>query len=151
VLRAGLAALLVSLALASASAAATPIDAAVVGAEVPPISSTLGTFVGATTGPLGAFRIQIDHRPLATGPTVPITGGTFTMRLRDGRALRSGVTGGAVTVVDRGTGCTNQVYAVRVTLAIGSFDGTLTHRRRELFGRCVIYAATIGGRATLSA
>jgi hypothetical protein len=43
------------------------------------------------------------------------------------------------------------VYDVRVELRGGStFDGTLVHRRRSLFHRCVIYAATISGRASLS-
>jgi hypothetical protein len=54
-----------------------------------------------------------------------------------------------VSVTNRGSHCTTQVYAVHVELTAGSFDGTLMHHRRSLFGRCVIYAATINGHAVL--
>jgi hypothetical protein len=54
-------------------------------------------------------------------------------------------------VTNRGAHCTTQVYAVHVKLATGAFDGTLQHHRRSLFGRCVIYAATIDGHAVLQA
>jgi hypothetical protein len=54
-----------------------------------------------------------------------------------------------VSVVKPGANCTTQVYAVHVLLAAGTFAGTLMHHRRSLFGRCVIYAATIDGRAVL--
>jgi hypothetical protein len=71
--------------------------------------------------------------------------------LRTGAAFRSSVTGGSVSVRNRGAHCTTQVYAVHVELAAGSFDGTLQHHRRSLFGRCLIYAATINGHAVLQA
>jgi hypothetical protein len=140
-----------ALALTSAAAASTraSVTTHVFGAEVPPISSTRGTFMGGSQGPVGAWRISIQHDELRTGPTVAITGGSLLIALRTGTALRSGVVGGSVSVVDPGARCTNQVYAVDVQLESGSFDGTLTHRRRSFFGRCVIYAATIGGSATL--
>ena len=32
----------------------------------------------------------------------------------------------------------------------GSFDGTLTHYRRSIFGRCLTYSATISGSMTLT-
>ncbi|MGZ6881083.1 MAG: hypothetical protein ACXVGB_14435 [Mycobacteriaceae bacterium] len=52
----------------------------VVGTEIPPISSTLGTFLGVASGELpGQWRVQIVHQPLASGPSVAITGGTFMM------------------------------------------------------------------------
>ena len=133
-----------------ASASAT-VDLRVVGTEVPPISSTRGTFVGASQGPVGAWRISIRHEALRTGPTVAITGGSLLIGLRTGAALRSSVTGGTVSVVKPGAKCSTQVYAVHVLLAAGTFDGTLMHHRRSLFGRCVIYAATIDGRAVLQA
>lgn len=148
-----LAALLAAAALACAGAAssASRTVVGVVGAEVPPISSSLGTFVGAAHGPVGGWGIQIEHRPLRTGPTVAITGGSLWLALRTGAALHAPVTGGSVTVRNRGARCTNQVYDVHVQLAGGSaFDGSLVHRRRSFFHRCVIYAATIDGRASLS-
>ena len=134
----------------SAAAAATSYEDRVVGEEVPPISSTRGTFVGAAHGELaGAWRITIKHDELRTGPKVAITGGAFSLRTPFGRRIVSQVVGGSVSVVSAGSRCTNQVYAVTVQLAAGAFDGTLTHRRRSVFGHCVIYAATIAGRATI--
>jgi hypothetical protein len=133
-----------------AAAGATSYDDRVVGEEVPPISSTRGTFVGAARGELsGAWRITIRHEELRTGPTVAITGGSFSMRTALGRRIVSQVAGGSVSVVRSGKSCTNQVYAVDVRLAPGAFTGTLTHRRRSVLGHCVIYAATIAGRATI--
>ena len=85
----------------------------------------------------------------STGPTVAITGGSLLIGLRTGTALRSSVVGGSVSVTNPGPHCTTQVYAVHVRLAAGTFDGTLMHHRRSFFGRCVIYAATIDGRAVL--
>jgi hypothetical protein len=142
----------IALAVSGAALAGATYDVTVVGTEVPPISSTLGTFVGAAHGDLvGAWRIQIAHEPLRTGPTVAITGGTFSMRLDNGGRLSSAVVGGSVTVSNAGAHCRNQLYAVSVELRSGSFAGTLTHRRRSVLGRCLIYAATITGRASLAA
>ena len=137
------------LGVAGAAFADSTVDLHVVGTEVPPISSTRGTFVGASQGPVGAWRISISHQALSTGPTVAVTGGSLLIALRTGTALRSSVTGGTVSVTSRGSHCTTQVYAVHVQLAAGTFDGTLMHHRHSLFGRCVIYAATIGGHAVL--
>lgn len=137
--------------LAGAAFASAKVDLHVVGTEVPPISSTRGTFVGASQGPVGAWRISISHQALRTGPTVAVTGGSLLIALRTGTALRSSVTGGSVSVVKPGTSCTTQVYAVHVQLAAGTFDGTLMHHRHSLFGHCVIYAATISGHAVLQA
>jgi len=139
------------LAVAGAAAASSTVDLRVVGTEVPPISSTRGTFVGASQGPVGAWRISISHEALRTGPTVAVTGGSLVIGLRTGTALRASVTGGSVSVVNRGAHCATQVYAVHVQLASGTFDGTLMHHRRSLFGHCVIYAATISGHAVLQA
>src|SRR5262249_29256876 len=142
-------AVLSALASAGLAAAATSYKDSVVGEEVPPISSTRGTFVGAAHGGLtGAWRITIRHEELRTGPTVAITGGSFSLRTPLGKRVTSVVTGGSVSVVRHGSRCTNQVYAVDVQLASGSFEGTLVHRRRSVLGHCVIYAATISGSAT---
>src|SRR5690348_894688 len=139
------------LAVASSAFGSAKVDLRVVGTEVPPISSTRGTFVGASQGPVGAWRISIRHEALSTGPTVAVTGGSLLIGLRTGEALKSTVTGGAVSVTTRGASCTTQVYAVHVQLAAGTFDGTLMHHRRSLFGHCVIYAASISGHAVLQA
>jgi hypothetical protein len=139
------------LGVAGAAFASATVDLRVVGTEVPPISSTRGTFVGASQGPVGAWRISIRHEALNTGPTVAVTGGSLLIGLRTGTALRSSVTGGTVAVTNRGSHCTTQVYAVHVELSAGTFDGTLQHHRRSLFGHCVIYAASISGHAVLQA
>src|SRR5690242_10454760 len=128
------------LGVAGSAAASAKVDLRVVGTEVPPISSTRGTFVGASQGPVGAWRISIRHEALSTGPTVAVTGGSLLIGLRTGAAFRSAVTGGTVSVTNRGAHCTTQVYAVHVKLATGAFDGTLQHHRRSVFGRCLIYA-----------
>ncbi len=143
---------LVSLVAAAASPATSTYADRVVGAEFPPITSTLGTFLGVARGGLpGEWRVQIAHQPLSGGATVAITGGAFAMRTSGGRRLAAPVTGGTVTVLDRGAGCTDQRYAVDATLSLGRFQGTLTHHRRSVLGRCLVYAATISGRATLTA
>lgn len=139
------------LGVAGSAIASSQVDLHVVGTEVPPISSTRGTFVGASQGPVGAWRISIRHQALNTGPTVAVTGGSLLIGLRTGTALRSSVTGGSVSVTNRGPHCTTQVYAVHVELTAGTFDGTLQHHRRSLFGHCVIYAASISGHAVLQA
>jgi hypothetical protein len=139
------------LGVAGAAFASATVDLRVVGTEVPPISSTRGTFVGTSQGPVGAWRISIRHEALRTGPTVAVTGGSLLIGLRTGTALRSSVTGGSVSVTNRGSHCTTQVYAVHVQLSAGTFDGTLQHHRRSLFGHCVIYAASISGHAILQA
>ena len=122
------------------------------GAEVPPVSSTLGTFVGVATGGLPAtWRVQIAHQPLATGPTVLITGGTFSLLTLAGRRINGQVSDGSVTVTSRGSRCTDQTYRVVARLSSGSFDGTLTHHRRSILGRCILYSATIRGRGIFNA
>jgi len=142
----------VALVLAAAGSATTVYSDRLAGTEVVPVSSTHGTFVGAATGELPAlWRVEITHQPLATGSTVAVTGGSFMLLTRSAGTLSGPVTGGSVTVTNRGRHCTSQTYRVVATLGIGSFDGTLTHHRRSLLGRCVVYAATIVGRALLSA
>jgi hypothetical protein len=124
----------------------------VAGAEFPPITSTLGTFGGVAVGVMpGAWRVQISHQPLRAAGSVAITAGTFSMQTLSHGTLNATVTGGSVSVVDNGGGCRNQRFAVRAELSDGTFIGTLTHHRRSILGRCVIYAAMITGRATLQA
>lgn len=143
--------LLAALALAGVCSATTAYGDKLAGTEVVPVSSTRGTFVGVATGQLpAAWRVEIAHEPLAAGPTVAITGGTFLLLTRSHRTLSGPVTGGSVTVTDRGSHCTDQTYDVNAGLSIGSFEGTLTHHRRSIFGRCIVYAATIQGRGVFN-
>lgn len=136
---------------APAPATPAPTTAALTGTEIVPVSSRRGTFVGVSTGSLlSGWRVQVVHEPLAIGSTVAVTGGSFTLVTTHGDRLQGPVTGGSVSVLDRGSGCRNQVYRVRLDLAAGRFDGTLTHRRRSLLGRCVLYAATIKGSGTFA-
>jgi len=122
------------------------------GTEVLPVSSTLGTFVGVATGGLPAtWRVQIAHQPLVTGPTVLITGGTFSLLTLAGHRIGGRVYDGSVTVTNRGSRCTDQTYRVVATFSSGSFDGTLTHHRRSIFGRCIVYSATIRGHGIFNA
>jgi hypothetical protein len=74
----------------------------------------------------------------------------FSLRGLNGRRFAGPVTGGSVAVLDRGPGCSDQVYRVRARLSVGRFDGTLVHHRHSLLGHCLIYAATISGRTTLT-
>lgn len=140
-----------SLATASAPSAATTYTDNVVGAEFPPITSTLGTFRGVATGGLpGVWKVTIRHQPLSALAVVRITGGTFKMRTLSGKAIVSSVTAGSVGATSPGAGCTNQSYAIKAVLSVGSFQGTLVHHRRSVLGHCLIYAATITGRASLT-
>ena len=136
---------------ASASATSSYSDT-LTGTEIVPVSSVRGTFVGVAKGELPAvWRAQIVHRPLSSDPTVAVTGGTFSVVGLSGTRLSGPVTGGTVTVTDRGGHCSSQTYRVSVTFSAGSFDGTLTHHRRSILGRCIVYAASIVGRGTFQA
>ena len=142
----------VTLASAAAASATSSYRDSFSGTEIVPVSSVRGTFVGVANGDLrGVWRAQIVHRPLSTGTTVAVTGGSFSVVGGLAKKVSGSVSGGSVTVVDRGNRCTNQIYRVSVTFAGGSFDGTLTHHRRSILGRCVIYAATITGRGVFAA
>ncbi len=138
-------------ALTGTASATTAYSDRLTGTEIVPVSSTRGTFVGVARGQLpAAWRGQITHERLSTGPTVAITGGSFVLLTRSGHTVRGSVTGGTVSVTDLGSHCTDQTYEVTASLSNGSFDGTLTHHRRSIFGRCLIYAATIDARAVFN-
>jgi hypothetical protein len=136
---------------ATGGMAGSTYDERVLGTELPPITSTLGTFAGVAAGRLpGEWRVRIYHERLRASGPAAITGGWFTMRTLHGR-MRADVVGGSVSPVKTGGTCGNQVFAVHAVLSDGSFDGTLIHHRRSVFGRCVIYVATISGQATFVA
>jgi hypothetical protein len=150
-LAAAVAAGLAGLALAATGSASTAYDVRLTGTEVPPITSTLGTFVGVARGELtGTWRVQIAHDRLRAGVVSPITGGTYSLVTTSRRKVGGRITGGSVEPVNPGAGCTNQTFHVVTTFTNGSFDGTLTHRRHRVVGRCVIYAATIAGPAVFN-
>lgn len=145
-------ALIAGLSLTVSASASSSYSDSFTGTEVVPVSSVRGTFVGVARGELPAvWRAQIVHRPLSSGSTVAVTGGTFSIVGRSRVTSGGSVTGGSVTVVNRGSHCSKQTYRVSVTFSGGTFDGTLTHHRRSILGRCIVYAATIAGRGTFAA
>ena len=125
-------------------------------------TSTRGSFAGAAPGALpGAWSATVDHTPLGTVAT--ITGGkVYLATYRNGiPTLVTAHFTGAPSGSFRGfTGCASQQYAVNgrlgevgfgsVGTGTGAFAGTLTHYRAKIFGRCVIYSATITGSLTLT-
>ncbi len=138
--------------LAAAASASSSYSDSFTGTEIIPVSSVRGTFVGVARGELPAvWRTQIVHKPLSSAPTVAVTGGKFSVVGVNGVTLGGAVTGGSVTVTNRGSRCSNQTYRVSVTFTGGSFDGTLTHHRRSILGNCFVYAATIAGHGTFAA
>lgn len=139
------------LAVGAAPVMSTPrVASTLTGIEVPPISSTRGTFVGVGRSSVPfTWRAQIVHRALSTGATVPITGGRLSVVTARGARASGIVTGGSVTVVDRGPRCTSQRYRVETVSNIGTFVGTLTHHRRSLLGRCLITSASVEGSGSL--
>jgi hypothetical protein len=150
---------------AAAQAAPASTTFRIQGAEVA-FTSTRGTFVGRGAGNAGdrsAWKAVVDHTPLSSLPA-SITGGRFTMTTLSPALTPDFVvgafTGGTISVVNPGLGCTNQTYDVSgdvggVTTSTtaggtGSFDVLLTHYRVRLFGRCVSYAATVTGTASFT-
>jgi hypothetical protein len=69
-------------------------------------------------------------------------------------------TGGTVQVINPGTNCTKQTFAVNGILGSvgtwwsgsgsGSFVVTLTHYRKYVFGSCVTYGASVRGSLSLT-
>jgi hypothetical protein len=129
-------------------------------------TSTDGKFAGAAAGLLpGGWNADVHHTALCLTctPTATITGGSFllTTLLNGVPALITGsFTGGIVQVINAGANCTNQIFAVDGILGkvgtwysgngTGSFDVTLTHYRRAIFGSCVTYGASVAGTLTLA-
>jgi hypothetical protein len=127
-------------------------------------SSTEGTFAGTASGALpGSWTVVVDHTPLSSSGAT-ITSGDFTIEtvLNNLPTLVTGTlaTGGTVTVVNAGFGCTNQKFAIYAPLVdvgpwhggpgTGLFTGTLTHYRYSVFGRCITYSASVSGGVTVS-
>ena len=130
-------------------------------------TSTVGSFAGSALAPqdVGTWDTRVVHDPLGSAPTVAITGGIFAMKTRNvstwsSDSVRGSYTGGTITVLDPGSGCTNQRYRVLGSLGSvatnttaggsGSFDVVLTHHRTSVFGACLTYSATVVGAVTFS-
>jgi hypothetical protein len=147
---------------ASAVAAPASTSFAVRGFEYA-FTQTVGSFAGSAVGNAGdrgAWNARVEHDPLGSEPTF-ITGGSFWMATRSPNGHYDWVTGdfvdegGTIETLDPGANCTNELYLVTGTLGnvatrttsggTGSFSVTLTHHRALIFGRCVIYSASVAG------
>src|SRR5438045_2488462 len=129
-------------------------------------TSTDGKFAGIASGALpGYWNTDVQHTPLCLSctPTATITGGSFELAttLNGIPTLVTGdFTDGAVQVTNVGADCTNQTFTVDGVLGSvgpwyrgngsGSFDVTLTHYRRLVFGSCITYAASVAGTLSLT-
>jgi hypothetical protein len=153
---------LVVLVPATAVAATKTYRFSISGTEVS-ATSTTGRFVGTASGSaLGTWYAEVNHAPLGGGVGARVaiqSGGSFGMALAPAEpayVVSGQFSGGTITVIDSGAGCTNQVYAVDGDLkhvsvtGSGHFAATLTHHRRSVLGRCWLYAATVGGTVTLA-
>ncbi len=151
---------------ATATAAPASTTFIVTGAETW-FTSTSASFSGTGTGDQGdrAFwRTSITRTAFNSAGQSTITGGTFSMTTLSPSwttdQVRGTVDGGFVQKTSGFTGCTNETFAVTVSLmdvatsstagGTGSFVGQLTHHRRTIFGACRTYFATIAGVVSLS-
>jgi hypothetical protein len=129
-------------------------------------TSTDGRFAGIASGALpGTWNADVQHTPLCLSctPTATITGGSFSLATTHNGfpALVSGAfVGGMVQVMNVGSHCTNQTFAVDGILGnvgwwsrgsgSGTFMATLTHYRHSVFGRCLTYGASVRGTLSLT-
>jgi hypothetical protein len=129
-------------------------------------SSTDGKFAGTASGMLpGSWNADVQHTALclSCSPTATITGGSFSLStvLHYVPSMVTGrFTGGTVQVINPGTNCTKQTFAVNGILGSvgtgwsgsgsGSFVVTLTHYRKYVFGSCVTYGASVRGSLSLT-
>jgi hypothetical protein len=134
---------------APVAASASPAIDAIVGVELASANiSTTGNFAGLATGQIpGLWTATVMHQPLSN-TTVPVTGGTFTLKAVTGTTIDGVIEGGSITPNGPSTGCVNVTFTISVTMNVGSFSGVLTHYRTSLFGTCLTYSASITGNAT---
>src|SRR5919204_904944 len=144
---------------ASATAAAAQSYSDTISGHEYYFTSTDGRFAGTAFGTLpGSWNADVRHTPLclSCSPTATITGGSFALATthNGSLAVASGTfVGGTVQVMNVGSNCTEQTFAVRGILGsvgwwfggsgTGTFSVTLTHYRRSLFGSCVTYGASV--------
>jgi hypothetical protein len=152
---------------AAASAAPPSTSFAVTGLEYA-FTQTVGVFAGTGQGNAGdsaAWNTRVEHDPLGSQPTY-ITGGSFQMATVSSGGHPDYVQGsyvyhgGTIRTLDPGANCTNQRFRVMGALehvatgdtfgGTGAFSAVLTHHRARIFGRCIIYSATVAGRATFT-
>jgi hypothetical protein len=135
----------------TAAPAAQTVVVPVQGAEVW-ASDTVGRFAGTASEPAsGAWRTTVVHTPLHGH--AEITGGTWTLVAwvrGDARRVRGTFTAGTVDVTHAGRGCTDERFAVVAVGQTAHVDVTLTHYRRRVLGRCVIYSASVDGTLTIA-
>ena len=161
ILVASLVVLVLVLVPATAGAATQTSRFSISGTEVS-ATSTTGRFVGAASGSaLGTWYAEVVHVPLGGGVGAQVaiqSGGSFGMALAQAEpayVVSGQFSGGTITVINPGAHCTNQVYTVDGSLSSvtvtgsGHFVATLTHHRRSVLGRCLLYAATVAGTVTL--
>jgi hypothetical protein len=150
---------------ATAAAAPTSTTFLVKGAETA-FTSTSASFSGTGTGTAGdraAWRTSITRTPFSSGHST-VTGGTFAMATISPNWTTDRVTGtvagGFVQKTSGFTGCTNETFAVNISLVdvatssttggTGNFAGQLTHHRASIFGACITYFATITGMVSFT-
>src|SRR4051812_33830489 len=113
-------------------------------------TSTDGKFAGTAAGALpGSWNADVQHTALciSCSTTATITGGSFSLAtaLNVIPALITGrFSGGTVQVMNAGSNCTNQTFAVNGMLSNvglwysgsggGTFTATLIHYRYSIFG-----------------
>jgi hypothetical protein len=148
-----------ALVLAATTVAASTFTYQLSGFEIA-ATSTVGTFVGVGTAADdgGTWSASIAHTVL-TGGAATITGGTFNYA-GSARDIAGTFTGGSLSQIGGATGsspCTSQTYLVTGSLSLtapgagtGTFSAVLTHYRVLLFGRCIVYGATVKGGATFT-
>jgi hypothetical protein len=151
---------------ATASAAPASTTFVVQGAETG-FTSTSASFAGTGIGDQGdraTWRTSITRTPFNPAGQSTITGGTFSMTTLSPSwtpdRVRGTVAGGFVEKTSGFSGCTNETFAVTLSLidvatssttgGTGSFVGQLTHHRTVIFGACRPYFATIRGVVTLA-
>lgn len=129
-------------------------------------SSTDGKFAGTAAGSLpGSWNADVQHTALclSCSPTATVTGGSFSLSTVIGYVptlVTGRFTGGTVQVIDRGSNCTNQTFAVNGILGgvgtwwsgggSGTFNVILTHYRYYVFGSCVTYGASVAGSLAIT-
>jgi hypothetical protein len=135
---------------------------AVSGIETALPTNNTSTFGGSALGSRGDVAFwkanvvhqSLAHCPFGSGTSCAITGGTFALTSAKGGTLAGSFVSGRVTPVSQATPCGKQVFGVTGSVAAkqgpATFAATLTHYRKSLFGKCVIYFATIKGSVQLT-
>ena len=146
---------------ATARAATKTYSFSISGTEVS-ATETTGRFVGAASGSaVGTWYAEVNHDRLGGGDGAQVaiqSGGSFGMALAPAEpayVVSGQFADGTITTSSSGTSCKNQLYKVDGELknvsvtGTGQFFATLTHHRRSVLGRCLLYAATVSGTVTL--